>query len=383
MAKDIIDDALEAFDKGNGIQTADKAETKVPGYISSGNLAINFVISGKYLTGGFPLSRLSVINGSESSGKTLLAQLACISCMRKGGRAFYLDTEGTFDQQIYTKLGGDVKTLRYKQYHTLEETWTAMMKLIDTVRAKDKKTPLLFIFDSLADTPSQTEFQALDEGTIKPGDIRMIAAWRASVNSKYLALLSKKVAPNNVTIIITNQLRASMSKYGDQFTMPGGSHLKFAASTVNRSSVHAKVFPPDNENADPIGIHGKFKNTKNKVFIPFKETEYNIIFGEGIDPLSGFPESLARYGKLVRRTIKSNDWIFKKDGKEQVMMLGTKDEMPINFKKFFLENPRQFFDEEDWDENEAKILLSTLNKTTFDAKIGGEISEEEKVETEA
>jgi hypothetical protein len=141
-----------------------------------------------------------------------------------------------------------------------------------------------------------------------------------------------------------------------------------------RSSVSSKIYSPHASKDDikkglydPIGILGRISNHKNKVATPFKWSKYSIIWNTGVNPLSGFVESLVRYDKLKRTSASSLKWILKaSDGTEFPMMLGSAADAEKNIKQYVIEKPQLFFDKDDWDEKKAKRLVDILKSNNFD-----------------
>ena len=360
---------LEEFKKEKmDMTTADKAETKVEDWVSTGNLAMNKVISNRYLTGGFPTKRGSILTGLASSGKTLVGMMACISCQRKGGVSLFIDTEGTYSESMYNNLGGNSSTLLYKQKDTIEDCFDLIEKTIEIVLKKSNDKILTIVWDSVGNTPTNKYFHSSDSGDKADGNVRMEAAWKASVIKKRLSKIDKQLSKAGITLIILNTLVDNMAKTsmfvkGDAEVMPGGKQLKFFASVTNKCFTKKMIYADgeDYKTADPVGITGLIKNTKNKVSAPFRKSNYELYFDKGVVSTSGFFENLCWNKLLVRKTTKSKEWEMTIKGREpKELLLGSKDDAPWNFLKEFIKDPECFFEEDDWDETLIKDVFQNL-----------------------
>ncbi len=243
----------------------------VSSYLSTGYLPLNKAISGRF-DGGFPVGRISEVYGKESSGKTLLATMACIETQSKDGLGVYLDHEHAFELEFAQKLGlkNDKDLWVYKQPVMAEDTF----KIIDfIVNLATKDAPDKFItviVDSVASMIPKYEF---DMG---PGESNMKSKLAlASVMSSELKKLAAVIGGTNVTVIFLNQVRDNPGvMFGNPEKTTGGNALKFYASL--RVQLRKTGAVKDGEGAEAVIVGENVVATviKNKVWQPFKTANY-------------------------------------------------------------------------------------------------------------
>lgn len=263
-----LDDALANINKTQGDGSVYKIGDFKPlpiSRIKSGSIGIDYVTGG-----GFPIGRIIEIDGWESSGKSTIALLAVANAQKKfpEKKALYIDAEHALDLQYAEALGVNTKELILSQPDNMENGYQIIETLVKTGKIS------IVIFDSVAGAVTQKELEAEIGETTAMG-----------VKAKLMSQAMPKFSPlfNNTktTGIWINQFREKIGVvFGNPITTPGGNALKFFASI--RLEVKQGAKEKDKEdNIDAIRV--KMKCIKNKTAIPFLETEYSIIFGEGID----------------------------------------------------------------------------------------------------
>jgi recombination protein RecA len=299
LAKETGGDVLEDLDQ-------------VKSYIDTGNLAINYSCSGKFIPGGIPEGRIIEAYGPEASGKSLIGSNTLYGIQRKEGWAVLIDCENASNGEFMQKVShlNLKRVIRYAP-PSLERAFRQIHVTTTAIREHEKKTkmerkPILFVFDSLTVPPCERE---LKENNL-PLDYS-ITDWkkivgrqeqpgeRAKVISAEMRKLQAMVVKQDVTVYVINQTRDKIGvMYGNPETTPGGNAMKFYASLRLRTASKKKIEHGKLEKFS--GINMEVKNVKNRMFRPFvKAEDVKLYFEEGIDPISGVLGSLIE-GERVR-----------------------------------------------------------------------------------
>jgi recombination protein RecA len=279
MISDIANSLREAMGPDSDLSVLSADDFSCDEFISTGNYGINYAISGKPVTGGFPVGRVTEVFGSEASGKTLLSTMSVIETQRRGGIPILFDTEYAFWKEYFARQGGDIDKLMRVHPETLESVWMQIEGAVKMIREKIPEKYVTMVWDSVTATPTAKELN----GDISDAEM----AERARLNSKGLRKLTGQIARQKITLICINQTRQKIGLvFGDSTTTSGGSAFRFHASLRVQTKTRAKI--QDSDTKKTIGIQGELKVIKNKIYIPDIKVEYDILYDKGINPLSGF-----------------------------------------------------------------------------------------------
>lgn len=348
-----LDLALSAIEKQFGKGAIMKLDSKTVAeklaVIPTGCLSLDLALG----VGGIPQGRIIEIYGPESSGKTTLTLHIAAECQRQGGTVAFVDAEHALDTAYAAKLGVDIPNTLISQPDSGEQALEITDMLVRSGAVN------LLIVDSVAALTPKAEL----EGDM--GDSHM--GLQARLMSQALRKLTGSISRSNCTVIFINQLRMKIGvMFGNPETTTGGNALKFYASV--RLDIRRIAAIKDGETH--IGNRTKVKVVKNKVASPFKEAEFDIMYGQGISQVGDILDLGANNGIVE----KAGSWYAYNNAK-----LGQGRE---NSKTFLETNPDIL------EEIKQKILVKfglagAINTEFVDKLTGeivdGEVEAEEKV----
>src|SRR5690242_5372748 len=295
-----------AFGKGSVMKLGQREAVAEADTISTGSLGLDVALG----IGGLPRGRVIEIYGPESSGKTTLALHAVAEAQKKGGIAAYIDAEHALDPIYARKLGVDVDELLISQPDTGEQA----LEITDTLVRSGGVD--IVVIDSVAALTPKAELEG-EMGDQLPG-------LQARLMSQALRKLTGSISRSNTIVIFINQIRMKIGiMFGNPETTTGGNALKFYASV--RLDIRRIGAIKDRE--EVVGNQTRVKVVKNKVAPPFKQVEFDIMYGQGVSKTGELIDLGVKAGVVE----KSGAW-FSYDGQR----IGQGRE---NAKQFLAQNP--------------------------------------------
>jgi recombination protein RecA len=264
-----------AFGKGSVMKLGSRDLGLATDAVSTGSLGLDIALG----IGGLPRGRVIEIYGPESSGKTTLALHVVAEIQKKGGTAAYVDAEHALDPVYASKLGVDINEMLISQPDTGEQA----LEITDTLVRSGGVD--IVVIDSVAALTPKAELEG-EMGDSLPG-------LQARLMSQALRKLTGSISKSNTIVLFINQIRMKIGiMFGNPETTTGGNALKFYASV--RLDIRRIGALKDRD--EVIGNQTRVKVVKNKVAPPFKQVEFDIMYGVGI----------SKVGELVDLGVKAN-----------------------------------------------------------------------------
>jgi len=263
-----------AFGKGSIMRLGKNEKSVEIETVSTGSLGLDIALG----VGGLPRGRVIEIYGPESSGKTTLALHTVAEAQKKGGVSAFIDAEHALDPIYARKLGVNLEDLLISQPDTGEQA----LEICDTLVRSGAVDVL--VIDSVAALVPRAEIEG-EMGDVQPG-------LQARLMSQALRQFTASISRSNCMVIFINQIRMKIGvMYGSPETTTGGNALKFYASV----RLDIRRIGAIKEKEEAVGNTTRVKVVKNKVAPPFKQVEFDIMYGEGI----------SKHGELIDLGVKA------------------------------------------------------------------------------
>jgi recombination protein RecA len=305
-------EALDKLNKAYGTGTILTLDSKTEGnydVISTGSIGFDYVTLG---TGGFVKGKMYELMGWEGTGKSTICGHAVAECQKKGGTVLYIDGEHAVDKNYFQQLGVDTTKLLIAQPSCGEEGFNIAMEMINT-----GDIDLVIIDSDSSLIPKKQLDGEVGDSTI---------GHKSRLNSNAYPKLKSALSTNNVCLIVISQYREKIGvMFGNPTTTQGGHALKFYSDCrIEVSKSLAK------EGDVTYGNITKVKATKNKMCPPYRLSQFEIVYGEGIDKVGEILELINEFevGRKYGKTMTFND---------------TKYDLE-EFKKMIVDNP-EFYEE--------------------------------------
>jgi len=281
----VVDEIKEKFGEGMIMKLGDVKKVDVAS-ISTGSISLDIALG----IGGVPRGRVIEIYGPESSGKTTLSLHIIANAQKDGGTAAFVDAEHALDPEYAKKIGVKINDLLISQPDTGEQALDIVETLVRS-SAVD-----VIVVDSVAALVPKAEIEG------EMGDTHV--GRQARLMSQALRKLTAIIARSNTVVIFINQLRMKIGvMFGNPETTTGGQALKFYSSVRLEVRRAAQI----KKGEDVVGNRVKVKVVKNKVAPPFKTTEFDIMYNEGISASGDILDTGVKYEVIAKS---GNSYVF-------------------------------------------------------------------------
>jgi len=296
-------------------------------YISTGNLAFNYAISGK-IDGGYPVGRITELSGDPSAGKSFLSTVAAINSLKKQYVTYFFDSEMAYDEnfaKLIARVSGEdpsiVNLINYNNIDSIEETMSKIISIIDVFEKNKINSGATIIVDGIAFLTTSKEKQDIDSGKEK------VDMTKAKILRQFLRVIKNRIKPLNICMIFTNQLTHNIGvSFGEKKVTTGGTAVPFASSV--RTEISSKKILADKKLEYTFqGLTFNIRTKKTRLTTPYKKATFSFYIDGQIEKIGNLVDLLF-YNRVFDK--EKNSYIF-----DDVRF--TKK----NFEEVILKNPEQ------------------------------------------
>jgi recombination protein RecA len=263
----------------------DSDRGKIKDYVDTGNLAFNWLISGK-LEGGYPVGRITELSGDPSTGKSLFCEMAMTD--PSVDLIIYFDTEAAMNIEFLKFLGVDPEKILYMPIDTVEQMQEAANTVLDTVVHNKSNKKVLMVIDSVA--LATTEKEADPDAGKDMGN-------KAQLLRSFFRVYARKLEKHNIALLATNHYTQKIGvMYGSNKVTTGGTALPYAASVRLDLKIAETEIDKKLETLGASAVTIKIKTEKNRVFSPKRTVRIVLDFERGVDRFSGLFQILVDLG---------------------------------------------------------------------------------------
>lgn len=351
LVSDLVTDLGNRF-KGTGykpVYTLDDASAdNVENFISTGSFVLDLAISNRR-NGGVPVGRITEISGLEGSGKSLLCSHIIANTQKQGGIGVYIDTENSLYVDYLKAVGVDVSKMIYSKVRPIEMILEGIEHTIENVRSKDKNIPLTIILDSYAGASSKSKENSNFDRTGYNTD-------KSLIMSDHLGKIADLIGNENVTLVVTNQLRENMNAmpFAEKYRTPGGKALPFFSSVRLRAKSTTKLKGKRYGVEEVVGIQTVITVFKNRLGPSNRDVTFDIYYDSGINDYSGVFNLAKKYKVFTA----GGGWTYYKDSQDNEHKFNGQ----TDFQTQMIENPELF--EKIKDTLSDKYIMSYTNQKT-------------------
>jgi len=287
LEKSLLENINKKFGKDNPMVRLSESDYGEPrGWIDTGILALNWLISGKF-NGGYPVGRITELDGDPGTGKSLLCQIAMAD--PTNDLIIYFDTEAALNKEFMAFLGVDSSKVLYEPIDTIEQIIAISQEVLDTIiMNKQTQKKVLMIIDSVALASTEKEMDPE-----KGSDM----GYKARMLRKFFRVYARKIEKYNIALLVTNHYTQKIGIiFGNPKTTTGGTALPYAASVrIDLKIVETEIANKKLEALGASSVTLKAKTEKNRCFSPKRKITFVLDFEKGVHRFSGLFKILKEF----------------------------------------------------------------------------------------
>lgn len=287
LEKSLLNNINKKFGTDNPMmQLGDESDLgRIKDYVDTGNLAMNWLISGK-LEGGYPVGRITEMDGDPGTGKSLLCEMAMVDPTID--LIVYFDTEAAMNIDFLKFLGVNPDKILYMPIDTVEQINEAAQEVLDTIVMNKSNKKVLMVIDSIALATTEKELDP-DAGSDMGNKAKLLRS--------FFRVYARKIEKHNIALLVTNHYTQKIGvMYGSNKTTTGGTALPYAASVRLDLKIADTQIDKKLETLGASAVTIKAKTEKNRVFSPKRTVRFVLDFERGVDRYSGLFQILVDLG---------------------------------------------------------------------------------------